>query len=118
MARRAVVAALVLLAMGAALRAWADDPQSMPLDARGFLDWCQQRGLDQKDSHGGSCRMVIEIVAAVASLKSTACQTVGENASSFARPIYEWLVAHPDQIHGDASDAIRAALKALYGCSA
>ena len=123
--RRRPSCALVVLAMVLLIVADSVYAQELPKDGRGFVAWCQQRGLETNDPRGSSCSSTIQVrVTAVLGQNPNApeCKALAkriseaENFRPIALPVYEWLRNHRKLVHGSAQNMLDIAIKEVYGC--
>jgi hypothetical protein len=102
--------------------------QLMPEDAQGFMTWCKQNGFAARDFQGATCNAAVGAAVSVKAAfgagagcaalktKSDSVRTNDGYEEPFSRPIYQWLLAHPEKVRGRAIEAIQAAVAVIYGC--
>jgi protein-disulfide isomerase len=100
-------------------------PESIPKDARGFLDWCEKKGLSTRDVNGNTCGFELWTTlhfgfderggcpALAKRIKETKTEDVD---TRLVIPVLQWIRNHPQHQANSAEDAMVAALTELYRC--
>jgi hypothetical protein len=144
-ARTAGVLLAMAFVLGLVASSDASAQGRIPEDARAFMKWCAERGFETKDSKGKSCFVVIgsavllfvvktEMLHSIPRDKRSSlereiaaavpwCDSWGQRAkqaggwgAAYARPVYDWLRAHPQHVRGKIDAAVSFAFWTMYRC--